>query len=223
MAATDDLKELSKLLERPRGERVLSPESAARFLEAPFGEGGGPWIYICRVIMLAYAEGEKATQFLKERYTKHSDPSDWMAGPTAYAYTIRKMRDRTDEEAFTLLCFRLGRSPYPLERSLIANRLWTDYREKAEWVLLEAAKNETDPTAQLEILYYVSRTKNSALAKEALQWDWSACESNVAESAAYFWSNITPGSARLDAWSFSRIAFLSALRKTAGQQAGPEE
>lgn len=222
--AGGDLKELSKLLERPRGERVLSAENAARYMESPSGEQpGGQFPYVCRVIMLAYAEGEKATRFLEERYKKYSDPSHWMAGPTAYAVTIRGMRDRTDEEALRLLCFRLGRSPHPFERSLIANRLWADYREKAEWVLLEAAKNEPDPEAQLNMLYYVSRTKNVAVAKEALRWDWSACEQQTAEASAHFWSKITPGSTLLDVHSFSRIAFLGALRKTAGQQAIPQE
>ena len=215
--AVDDLKELSELLKRPRGERVLSQESAARCLEAPLGEAGGPWIYRCRAILLAYAEGEKATHFLEERYKKYSDPSHWTAGPTAYALTIRGMRDKSDEEAFSLLCFRLGRSPHPFERSLIANRLWADYREKAEWVLLEAAKHEPDPGAQLDILYYVSRTKNPALAKEALRFDWSACDSNMASGLAYFWSKITPGRTPGHEHAF-RIAFLSVLRKTAHEE-----
>jgi len=214
--AVDDLKELSELLKRPRAERVLSQESAARCLEAPSGdEAGGPWPYMCRAILLAYAEDEKATHFLEERYKKYSDPSHWVAGPTAYALTIRGLRERTDEEAFSILCFRLGRSPHPFERMMIANRLWADYGAKAEWAIYEAAKAETSPLAKLDLLYYVSRTKNVALARAAVASDWSACDSEIPEDYAYFLALITPGRT---GWYDHRlrIALVEALARTAG-------
>ena len=212
--AVDDLKELSELLKRPRGERVLSQESAARCLEAPSGEAGGPWIYRCRAILLAYAEDEKATHLLEEILKKHSDPSHWMAGPTAYALTIRGLRERTDEEAFSILCFRMGRSPHPFERMMIANRLWADYGAKAEWAIYEAAKAETNPLAKVDLLYYVSRTKNVALARAAVATDWSACL-DIPEDYAYFFSLITPG--RTPRYEHMlRIAMVQALARTAG-------
>ncbi|MGB2755551.1 MAG: malectin domain-containing carbohydrate-binding protein [Phycisphaerae bacterium] len=123
---------------------------------------------------------------------KYSDPSDWMAGPTAYALTIRGIRERTDEEAFSILCFRLGRSPHPFERMMIANRLWSDYGAKAEWAIYEAAKAETDPFVKLDLLYYVSRTKNVELARAAVASDWSACF-KITGDYAYFLALITPG------------------------------
>jgi len=213
--AVDDLKELSELLKRPRGERVLSPESAARFLEEPLGdEAGGPWPYMCRAILLAYAEGEEATRFLEERYKKYSDPSDWMAGPTAYALTIRGLRERTDEEAFSILCFRLGRSPHPFERMMIANRLWADYGAKAEWAIYEAAKAETDPFVKVDLLYYVSRTKNMELARAAVASDWSACF-KITGDYAYFLSLITPG--RTTRYEHTLASdMVKALARTAG-------
>jgi hypothetical protein len=137
----------------------------------------------------------------------------------AYAVILREHRACPEEDLLGVLCYHLGLAKNPSTRMYLANRLWSDYGARAEWAIYEAAKTETNMFVKADLLYYVSRTKNVALARAAVASDWSAC-GDIPEDYAYFLALITPGR-KTTYEHMLRIAMVQALARTAGVPEAP--
>jgi hypothetical protein len=220
--AVPDAKRLGELLKRPPGERQISAEEVQRYLgllAAPAGseEGGTSHRRVCAMLLLAYATDAPSLEALRKE-AAGAESGGLLAGVAAYAVILREHRACSEEDLLGVLCYHLGLSKNPWTRMYLANRLWSDYGAKAEWAIYEAAKTETNMLVKADLLYYVSRTKNVALARAAVASDWSAC-GDIPEDYAYLLSLITPGrTTRYE--HMLRIALVQALARTAG--AAPE-
>lgn len=200
LRAAKEVVALSELMQKPLEGRTLSKEQSDKYVSMTQANNGDQRL----IAVLALAFDANPTSLAVLQQQANSEAMN-IAGAANYALTVRAGAGQDSSKLFGLLCYRLGRSKKPWERMFIANRLAVDFGDKAETVILNAAKEEgelekAEPTsgaiARTDMLYYLSQTKDASVAKEILGWEvkggW------MPESIASLMGAITPGRPRDD-------------------------
>jgi hypothetical protein len=140
-------------------------------------------------LALAYASDADSLKQLQD-IARASNSA--LAGVAQFAIDIRSLAQWPDKERFNGLVFYLGREQRAETRLFLANRLAVEYQDVSFLPLYLAAKNETDPTAQCDMLYYLSRTKDTNRLQLLLNTAWDE-RGMIPENILAILVTITPG------------------------------
>ncbi|MBN1974754.1 MAG: hypothetical protein JW787_14030 [Sedimentisphaerales bacterium] len=190
--AAEALKEIEGLFKQPIQQRKLSSTQTELFIKR--AETGNGDMKICAIIALTFAEDSNSLEILK----KHaSDKYDAINGVASYALKVRQVSGRKPDEILRNLCFFLGNSDNQFEKMFLANRMWVDFKEEAIYTFLDSIQSEPNDIHNFyrcDLFYYLSKSDNPEILKEALKLDWKeSVMITLPDDLAYIMDSITPG------------------------------
>jgi hypothetical protein len=141
------------------------------------------------ILGLAWSADEGSAALLKKL---HQDADAWIRGMAGYALLVRSLSGRPAATIPASLCLFLGKSKEPSERMFLANRLAVDYPKTSMWAIWDAARAETDPLVRCDMLYYLVKSPDAAIAAEVLRFKWGRRVS-PSEGRSFLLGTITPG------------------------------
>jgi hypothetical protein len=191
MKAGEAFIEIEGIFKKPLSKRELSKEQTELFIKR--AERNNSEMRICVSIALAFAEDSNSLEMLK-RLSNDQDES--VKGASFYALKVRQISGRKPDEILRNLCYFLGKSNNEMEKILIANRMWVDFKEEAIYTILDSIRtepNNTDNFYRCDLFYYLSQSDNPEVLKEALKLDWRKdVLVSLPEDLAYIMGSITP-------------------------------
>ena len=158
---------LEALVAMPPSKRKNSAAQNEQFVSMVKSDSGDR--KLVGILGLAWSADEGSAALLKKL---QKDAPAWHRGMASYALAVRSLSGRPAATIPASLCLALGKAKDPSERLFLANRLAVDYPKTTMWAIWDAARVETDPLVRCDMLYYLVKSKDAAIAAEMLRFKW---------------------------------------------------
>ena len=177
---------LEALVAMPPSKRKNSASQTEQFVAMVKSDSGDR--KLVGILGLAWSADEGTAALLKKL---QQDAPAWHRGMASYAIVVRSLSGRPAETIPASLCLALGKAKDPSERMFLANRLAVDYPKTTMWAIWDAARVETDPFVRCDMLYYLVKSKDAAIAAKVLRFKWKWLR--PPEGRAFLLGAMTPG------------------------------